>query len=269
MKKNLFFRFFLGLICLLLLSSIIYITPVNASSQSVKFVEQIAQTPSLSKSESIKQLINTGKAKNGNFEGVDIIKTLEDAGVASFSDGDQIYFLNKFDALDLEGANLRNASLKFLSARKINLKNANLSWANISNVRWDEADFSRAEMYRTDFSRSYLRGANFEKSNSGGLELLGGDFSNANFKDSCMDGVDMRASIFTGANFENAVFDSDGPYDPYYLGANFTDANLRNLGKNFECGGGAAASYLKNDKSVYFCHTIMPDGTINNRDCKS
>lgn len=73
----------------------------------------------------------------------------------------------------------------------------------------------------------------------------------------------------------NAVIDSDGPYDPYYLGANFTDANFK-----------GAEVYLMDwivdedspneenvtkipKKNIFLCRTIMPDGTINNRDCGS
>ncbi|MEC4984498.1 MAG: pentapeptide repeat-containing protein [Oscillatoria sp. PMC 1076.18] len=226
-------------------------------------------------SESIQQLVTTGKAKNGNFEGVDIIKALEDAGAASFNDGEQKYYLTKFNTLDLEGANLKNAKLKFLSAKKINLRNANLNLADISNNWWDEADFSAASLHRADLSRSIMKGANFEKSSSGALELLGGDFTNANFKDAEMDGVDMRAANFTAANFENAIIDSDGPYDPHYLGANFTDANFKGAKifltefvatKNSASEGDVIERAMEN---IILCRTIMPDGTINNRDCKS
>ena len=75
-----------------------------------------------------------------------------------------------------------------------------------------------------------------------------------------MDGVDLRASNFKGANFERAIFDSDGPYDPQYLGANFTNANLRELD--------GGENNIGDHKFVYFCRTTMPNGKINNRDCK-
>ena len=81
MKKYLSLSFFIGLICLFLLSSIIYITPVYGMSTSLNFVGKIALTSAMSTSESIKNLVTTGKAKNGIFEGIDIIKILEDAGV--------------------------------------------------------------------------------------------------------------------------------------------------------------------------------------------
>ena len=71
-----------------------------------------------------------------------------------------------------------------------------------------------------------------------------------------MDGVDIRAANFTGANCEGAIFDSDGPKDPRYLGVNFTDTNLKD-----------AEIYIDDNKFVYFCRTIMPDGTVVDRDC--
>jgi uncharacterized protein YjbI with pentapeptide repeats len=229
----------------------------------------------LSVSESIQELITTGTARNGNFEGVDIIKILTDAGVAYFSDGEQTHYLKKFDTLDLEGANLQNAKLRFLSAKKISLRNANLSFADISNNYWDEADFSGATLHRANLSRSTMRGSNFEKSFSGALELLGGDFTNASFKDAEMDGVDMRAANFTSANFENAIIDSDGPYDPHYLAANFTDANFKGakislikltIDDDSPSGENITGRAIEN---IILCRTIMPDGTINNRDCES
>jgi uncharacterized protein YjbI with pentapeptide repeats len=229
----------------------------------------------LTPSESIRELITTGKARNGNFEGADIIKILKDAGVADFNDGDQTHYLTNFDTLDLEGSNLENAKLRFLSAKKVNLKNANLRFADISNNYWDEADFSGATLHRANLSRSTMRGANFEKSFSGALELLGGDFTNASFKDAEMDGVDMRAANFTGANFENAIIDSDGPYDPHYLAANFTDANFKGavislikmtIADDSPSGGNVAERAIEN---IILCRTVMPDGTINNRDCES
>lgn len=228
----------------------------------------------LSVEESIQKLITTGEARNGNFEGVDIIKALTSAGAAYFNDSEQTHYLKNFDTLDLEGANLENAKLRFLSAKKINLKNANLRFADISNNYWDEADFSGATLHRAKLSRSTMRGANFEKSFSGALQLLGGDFTNASFKDAEMDGVDMRAANFTGANFENAIIDSDGPYDPRYLAANFTDANFKGavisltemtIGDNSPSGEKVSKSSIKN---IILCRTIMPDGTIHNRDCE-
>lgn len=222
--------------------------------------------------QSIRQLITTGNAKNGNFEGVDINQILEISGLATWSDGEQTYFLNKFDdVLDLEGANLQGAKLKLLSAKKINFKNANLSFADISNNSWDEVDFSGADLSRANLTRSRFRKANFEGVNASAMELLGGDFSNANFKDAYMDGVDMRAANFEGVNFENAVIDSDGPYDPRYLGANFTDANFKGSEVSLTeyISDGTETGTQKAKKHIFFCRTIMPNGTTNNRDCDS
>ena len=218
---------------------------------------------------SLNELLTTGKAKNGQLEGVDITASLYHAGALGGSLDYQEYILEEFNGvLDLEGANLQDASFRRLQLKEINLKGANLSGADLSNIIWEKADLSGANMYYTRFNKAHLINANFSKAEMGGAELLGGDFSGANFTDALMDGVDLRASNFTGANFERAIFDSDGPYDPKYLGANFTDANLRDLGNSTFGDGGAAASYIGDLKFIYFCRTTMPDGTISNRDCK-
>ena len=260
MKKDLFFRFFLGLICLLLLNSIIYITPVNASSQSVKFVEQIAQTPSLSQSESIKQLIATGKVRNGNLEDVNITKTLIEAGAVSVDQDYQEYFLSKFDGvLDLEGTNLRGADFKRLRAKEINLKNADLFGANLSDVFLEKADFSGARMLWGWLNKARLENANFQGASLLYTDMFGGYFAKANFSNAAMDGVDIRLADFTGANFGKVTIYHDGPKNPKFFGAIFTDANLTD----------SEIYFPENDEQfkVFFCRTIMSDGIINNRDC--
>ncbi len=68
-KQFLSLKFFIGMVCILLLSSIIYVKPVNAIPTSFKFVGDIAQTPTMSIAESINKLVPTGKVKNGNLEG--------------------------------------------------------------------------------------------------------------------------------------------------------------------------------------------------------
>ena len=259
MKKYRLSTFFLGLICLLLLSSLIYITPVYGMSTSLKFVGDIAQTPTMSIAESIEKLVTTGKVKNGKLKGVNITKTLEEAGALYIDEDYHEYGLSKFDGvLDLEGTNLQGADFSRLDLQEINLKNADLFNADLSNVNWYKADFSGAKMYWATLNKASLRNVNFQGATLGYSDLLGGDFSNANFKDANMDGVDIRVSNFKGANLENVVIEFDGPQNPQYFGANFTDANFK-----------GATIYIDEEESVYFCRTIMPDGTINNRDCES
>ncbi len=209
-------------------------------------------------SESLMKLLTTGTCENGQLEGVDITTSLYHAG-ALFANFDyQEYVLNKFDGiLNLEGANLRGASFKRLQVNAINLKNADLSNADLSDVFWNKADFSGAKMYWTRLNKARLRNANFENAELGYADLVGGDFSHANFTNAFMDGVDIRAANFTGTNCEGVVFDSDGPKDPQYLGVNFSDANLK-----------GAEIYIEEPKFIYFCQTIMPDGSINNKDCE-
>lgn len=262
MKKHILVSFFPGLICLLLLSSIIYIAPVNASTQSFQFVGEIAQTPSLSKAESIKQLVTTGKVKNGNLEDVNIITTLIEAGAVYVDEDYQQYYLTKFNGvLDLEGTNLRGADFKRLQASEVNLKSADLSGANLSDVNWTKANFSGARIIWAWLNKAWLENANFQEAQLSYTDMFGGYFVNANFSNAAMDGVDIRLADFTGANLEKVTIYHDGPKNPKFFGAIFTDANLTD----------AEIYFPENDKQfkVFFCRTIMSDGTINNRDCES
>ena len=259
MKKNFSIAFLVGLICIFLLSSIIHrITHVNSLPTTVGTMNEITQNPQTNTSESIKKLITTGEAKNGNLEGVDITASLKKAGALLVNEDYQEYELKKFGGrLNLEGANLKGASFRRLRLESINLRNADLTNADLSDVIWEKADFTGAKLWLVRFNKAVLKNANFDQVQLDSADMLGADFSNANFAGVFMDGVDIRAANFTGANCEGATFDSDGPRDPQYLGANFTDANLK-----------GAEIAINGNKFIYFCRTIMPDGTINNRDCE-
>lgn len=248
----------MGLICIFLLSSVLHLTYVNALPKAFNTMSKIAQNSQNNTSESLGKLVTTGNAKNGNLEGVDITASLQESGALFVNLDYQMFELKKFNGiLNLEGANLRGSSFKRLQVNKINLRNADLTDADLSDVIFLEADFTGARMYWTRLNKAQLRNANFENSELGYADMLGGDFSKANFAGVFMDGVDIRAANFTGTNCEGAIFDSDGPKDPQYLGANFMDANLKD-----------ATIYIDGNKFVYFCRTIMPDGTVNNRDCE-
>lgn len=209
-------------------------------------------------SASLMELITTGASQNGNLEGIDILASLYHAGALFAYEDYKEYILNKFDGtLNLEGAKLQGANFRRLQLKYINLKNADLSNADLSDIIWEKADFSGATLKNARLNRAILKDANFEKADLAYADMLGADFSNSNFAGAFMDGVDIRAANFTKTNCEGVVFDSDGPKDPQYLGANFTDANLKD-----------AEIYDIDNKFVYFCRTVMPTGTVNNRDCE-
>jgi Pentapeptide repeats (8 copies) len=100
-----------------------------------------------------------------------------------------------------------------------------------------------------------------------GLNLSGGDLSGAN-----LNGAVFTSARLDGANLTGAVLTSSQFAGVNFAYANLTDANLRGaqlLGAYFRganlTGADLAQAHLH---KTYFCHTTMPDGTINNSDCR-
>jgi uncharacterized protein YjbI with pentapeptide repeats len=83
------------------------------------------------------------------------------------------------------------------------------------------------------------------------------NFSNANLSGANFSGTELGKPRFVGANLQNATF-SQGTI---IRRADFTDANLS--GATF-----TPVTLLGAEGDIY-CRTVMPDGSINNRDCKT
>ena len=109
---------------------------------------------------------------------------------------------------------------------------ADLSSCDMPNARLQGANLVGANLSNARLVKGSLRGAILEKANMTGLILDLGDLSQAN----------LRHAILVNARLGNV----------YFVDADLTGANLEGSDR-------FAARY---------CHTIMPDGTINNRDCR-
>lgn len=147
----------------------------------------------------------------------------------------------KFEVADLSHANLQKATLSLAHFHQANLSGANLTQAiaKIDAMHGWQADFTNV-----DFSTADLTDAQ-----------LGGDFQNANFS---------QANL-TNAKLVNSMEDEKFEKNPALAWKNvdFTGANLT---------GAVIQSYNQPEQhadltEAKFCHTIMPDGNENNRDC--
>jgi uncharacterized protein YjbI with pentapeptide repeats len=207
-------------------------------------------------SQSLHKLVTTGECSKGVLNNIDITASLYHSGaIAAYEDYYQ-YNLSSFDGkLILNEAEIQYSSFRWLNLKYIDLRKSNLRNSDLSDVVWEEADLAEALLGRARLNRAVLRGANFENASLNSADLLGADFSNCNFRGADLDGADIRAANFTGANCEGVIFDGDGPKDPRFLGSNFTDANLKD-----------AIISIEQLRFSYLCRTIMPDGTVNDRD---
>lgn len=97
-----------------------------------------------------------------------------------------------------------------------------------------------------DFSGQVLPGVDVSGSNFGRSRWVGTDLSGANLSGSRLGSADFTGADLSGANLSNVQGGS----------ANFTDATLL----------GANTSGWRPANAV-FCHTIMPNGDVNDTGC--
>jgi uncharacterized protein YjbI with pentapeptide repeats len=99
-----------------------------------------------------------------------------------------------------------------------------------------------------DFAGSDLRWANVYAAELGGApNLVGAVMNGSNFVGANFYGANLEAAQFVGAD----LTDADLRWTSL-LGTNFTDANMS--GARFD--------------GAIFCHTIMPDGSVNDENCQ-
>ncbi|MCK4870790.1 MAG: pentapeptide repeat-containing protein [Gammaproteobacteria bacterium] len=170
-----------------------------------------------------------------------------------------------FSGAILDRAQLTNAVLygdNFTYAKlpSADLRNADLSMANFSHALLNKSNMQGA-IAKTDAMHGWgvdMRRANFYKANLTGARLYG-DFAHAKFNGAIL----KNAIIDTSPNaipseLESMVKPKHAWQGVDFSGANLTGAKIKTEGK-----------IIKLEKSgAILCHTIMPDGKINNNNCK-
>ena len=198
-----------------------------------------------------------------------------------------------FKKSNLSHANLQNTNFTacykgyVTPLKKADFTRANLMFANLQHgififASFKEARLSHTNAFYADFTMSDLNSANFSGSNLQHAKILGNlmsgqgsDMRNANFFHADLSYADFYGMLaganFSYANFNNtkistsseAYFEKMGkiPDDDLWRNTNFSNTDLRKvelINKNGKL----------NLQKALFCRTIMPDGKINNRDCK-
>lgn len=151
------------------------------------------------------------------------------------------------NGVDLRGAYLVDAKLRYSEFYKANLANANLagadlggsssdgwpyklskadlSGANLEGSRLDQKDlrwsnFTNANLAKADLSKSMLNGANFEAAN----------LKEANLYYSNLAGAELGYANLSGANLINANLSEANLYGAVLVEADLTEANLSGAG---------------------------------------
>lgn len=157
---------------------------------------------------------------------------------------------------DCPGCDLSNEDLSFAELEEANLSKANLegailgaaklSSANLSGANLRFAVLRQAELHNTVFDGADLTSAEFRCGAGTCTRLSGTSFRNAN-----LTRADFRVVGFTPVGEEGLE------------GVDFTGADLTEA--TFE-GASLRGALMEQAK---FCRTIMPDGSLSNRDCEA
>jgi uncharacterized protein YjbI with pentapeptide repeats len=143
---------------------------------------------------------------------------------------------------DLSGANLQEANLEEAS-----LYDANLSNANLSNAQLNGADLFNAKLNGADLSNAFLNEAKLNEA----------DLSNAKLNGAFLQFIDLSEAKLSGARLNGAKLQNTNLRDADLNNVDLSGANLRDT-ENF--------SKTQKDQAK-LCNTILPDGTVSNRDC--
>jgi len=154
----------------------------------------------------------------------------------------------KESIIDLQNTNLVNMALTKAKLQESNFFRTNLQGAQIVQTEmqgafFDEAHLESAILVRTNLQNAVFPGAKLQKTKFFNADLRGADFVAA----------DLRQTSFVKTNLQNANFEQANLQE-----TRFREANLQ----------GATFDNDKRLAQALFCRTTMPNGTLNNRDCK-
>ena len=170
-----------------------------------------------------------------------------------------------FSNADLTNANFNDSVFYGVSFAGANLPNTQLSRAQLNLSDFSQANFSHARLNQVQSKKDNEHGwgSNFYETNFCGADLtqaqLYGYFRGANFCNTKLNGaVFVTAKGTIPSNIPELKTRTGAGF---WSGINFTNADLTGARFYEENGQSANLSLAR------FCKTIMPDGTINNRDC--
>lgn len=166
---------------------------------------------------------------------------------------------------NLQAASLQRGRFYANDFAYANLTQANLSGSDISLANFRQANLIHAQLINTTARRDAMHGwgANFYRANFSHANLtharlsgcfIGARFNYANLQAASLTQTDC-ALAFPRLDFAALMQRMQKPI-------NFSHANLRGAQLNF------STLDLPVKIKLVFCHTVMPDGKLNNRDCR-
>jgi hypothetical protein len=144
--------------------------------------------------------------------------------------------------LNEDKVNLSSAPLTGAFLRELQLQNADMPWVRLNGANLYRADLTGSDLFEADLHGSFLAETNLSKVNLSGAHLPGANLMGARLIGADLSKADLSEAKLGWADLSGADLS----------GADLYKADLTNI---------------KNLDTAQFCLTIMPDGTVNNRDC--
>jgi uncharacterized protein YjbI with pentapeptide repeats len=157
---------------------------------------------------------------------------------------------------NLCGARLSGTNLSRVDLSGADLREAKLNKANLSKANLDKTDLMGANLYEVN-----LHGANLSRTSLLYAKLHWANLSRANLYEADLSGANLRRACLNGALLLNAKLAKAD-----LRKADLRNVDLRNVDLSEAELTGADLTGAKLENAM-FCHTTMPDGTMNNRDC--
>lgn len=153
----------------------------------------------------------------------------------------------------LKGAELLGAKFQNSNLSGATLEGADLLSADLENAWLGISDFNNTQLWNANMRKTIISNSQFRRSNLGHADLEESEIERSNFSFSGCYGVSFKKASIIGCSFENAELGEN----------NFDQSILINV--SFE---GAKNLSLANFDDSYICGVLLPDGTIENRDCE-
>jgi uncharacterized protein YjbI with pentapeptide repeats len=229
-----------------------------------------------------KQYINLSKA---NLSWADMIETILIGANLSGANLREA----SLSRADLRRVDLREASLGRADLREADLRGANLGWADLRGADLRGADLRGASLMEADLRGAYLSSAGLREAFLGRADLRGAYLSEADLRGATLMEADLRGADLSEADLRGAYLSSADLRGADLTRANLRGANLReadlseadlseadlsraDLSRAGLYGTDLTRANLREatDANLEYakrCQTIMPDSTVNSRDC--
>ena len=181
----------------------------------------------------------------------------DDAALVKAKEAEKIGAIFVCEGCDLSGADLSGMYLYEAKVAGANFSSANLEGANIQGADLTGANFDNARLVKTKLSGSFFTNASLRQSDlSGGSRLDHADFTSADLSGANLNQAKLKRTNLTGAILRQVNLGGADLYKVKFDQADLTKATF--LDAVFE------GIILDNAK---VCDTVLPDGSVSNKDC--